>query len=188
MRNIAFVKAVASGNDFVIIDRFRGQNAKGKGQIGVLAKELCRRKLSVGADGLLVIESSKSCDFKMRVFNPDGSEVDMCGNGIRCLALYAAGEGICGNKMCIETRAGNLQAGVEQDKVKIKMSRPKNLRLKFDLNVNSKNYNANYINTGVPHVVFFVQDLDGFDVEAPSGGSGFYPMVRIFTFGINTKF
>ncbi len=175
MKNIAFVKAVASGNDFIIIDSFRNQKPKNAERLGSLAKELCQRKLSVGADGLLVIEGSKKCDFKMRVFNPDGGEVDMCGNGIRCLALYAAAEGICSNKMCIETRAGNLQAGVEQDRVKIKMSRPKDLRLKFDLNIDDQTHNVNYINTGVPHTVCFVQELNNFSVEEKGKAIRYHP-------------
>lgn len=202
MREIEFVKAVASGNDFVVIDRVREQRPQPKTQIAKLAQELCQRKLSVGADGLLLVEGSKRCDFKMRIFNPDGSEVDMCGNGARCVALYAAKTRICGKKMLIETRAGDLEAKVEQDRVKIKMSQPKDLRLKFDLDVNpalpknrkssiiKKNWgilpslknihklkgkrkggvnvqpqNVNYINTGVPHVVCFVQGLANFNVQ-----------------------
>lgn len=164
-REVEFVKAVASGNDFIIIDRFRLRtNELTNQRTTKLAKELCQRKSSVGADGLLLIERSKKCDFKMRIFNPDGSEVDMCGNGSRCVAVYAAKEKICSNKMVIETRAGNLEGEVRKDKVKIKMPCSKDLRLKFDLNINGKKQNLNYIHTGVPHVVCFVQGLDNFDV------------------------
>jgi len=164
-KEITFVKAVASGNDFVIIDRFRQRaNELTKQRTKELVKELCQRKTSVGADGLLLIERSQKCDFKMRIFNPDGSEVNMCGNGIRCVALYAVQEKICGKKMAIQTRAGELCAEVKQDKVKVKISKPKDLRLKFDLNVNGKEQSLNFINTGVPHVVSFAQGLNDFKV------------------------
>jgi len=163
-KEINFIKAVASGNDFIVIDRFENRKSKFEFRNTDLAKQLCQRKLSVGADGLLLIEPSKKADFKMRIFNPDGSEVDMCGNGARCTALYAAEQRICAGKMVIETRAGNLEAEVKQDKVKLKMGCPKGLRLKFNLDVDGQIQNLNYINTGVPHVVCFLEELDGFNV------------------------
>jgi len=175
-RKIEFIKTVASGNDFIIIDRFRQRiNEPANKLTNELAKELCQRKLSVGADGLLLIEPSKEADFKMRIFNPDGSEVDMCGNGSRCAALYAAQEKICDNKMIIETRAGNLQAEVKKDKVKIKIPRPKDLKLKFKLDINGKTYNANYINTGVPHIVCFAQAVNNFDVAQTGRAIRYHP-------------
>jgi diaminopimelate epimerase len=175
MSAIEFVKAVASGNDFIIIDRLRIRNILlrqgfgGQADDGIrntrLAKELCQRKLSVGADGLLLIEPSKKCDFKMRIFNPDGTEVDMCGNGLRCAALYAQKNKIAGRKMSIETSAGEMQAEVRSASVKIRLAPAKNLRLKFDLDIDGQTQKVNYINTGVPHVVCFVQGLDDFNVK-----------------------
>ena len=111
----------------------------------------------------------------MRIFNPDGSEVDMCGNGSRCVALYAVKEKICGNKMVIETRAGNLQATVKQDRIKIKMSNPFDLRLKFNLDINGRTQNVNYVNTGVPHLVCFVQGLDDFNVQETGRAIRYHP-------------
>ncbi len=170
MQEINFIKAVASGNDFVIINRLkirpasraqerRGSGSKYRVNNSQLAKLLCQRKLSVGADGLLVVEPSKKADLKMRVFNPDGTEVDMCGNGSRCVALYAERNKICGKKMVIETRSGNLEAEVEQDRVKIKMAPPKGLWLGFSLDIKGRTKKLDFINTGVPHVVYFVQAL-----------------------------
>ncbi|MBN3038559.1 MAG: diaminopimelate epimerase [Candidatus Omnitrophica bacterium] len=165
MRKIEFSKMVASGNDFVLIDRFKTRLPLEKNQISKLAKEVCQRKHSIGADGLLLIEPSKKADFKLRIFNPDGSEVDMCGNGSRCAALYAAQNNIGSRgKKVIETLAGNLFAQVKKEKVKIKMTRPKDIRLRFSLDVDGNTYNVNYINTGVPHVVCFVQSLDKISV------------------------
>lgn len=179
MKEINFVKAVASGNDFIIIDQWQAGTLPGRqvgrAQISSLAKFLCQRKLSVGADGLLLIQRSKKADFKMCIFNPDGSEVDMCGNGSRCVALYAAKEGICSAKMIIETEAGNLQAEVKQDRVKLNMPRPKDVRLKFDLDIDGEILNVNYINTGVPHVVCFAQSLDNFNVAETGRAIRYHP-------------
>ncbi|UCB57179.1 MAG: diaminopimelate epimerase [Candidatus Omnitrophota bacterium] len=174
-----FVKAEACGNDFIIIDRFNSQKLASRNHIGKLAKRFCQRKTSVGADGLLLLERSKRCDFKMRIFNPDGSEVDMCGNGARCIALYAARDKVVSRrKMTIETAAGDLEAEVKKDLVKIKMSLPQDLRLKFDLNIDGQRQNVSYINTGVPHVVCFVQGLDNFGVEKMGRAIRYHPEFR----------
>ncbi len=176
MKDIEFVKAVASGNDFIIINNSRNRKAEIAGQIVKLAKELCRRKFSAGADGLLLLEPSKKANFKMRIFNPDGSEVDMCGNGSRCAALYARQNKIVSaGQMTIETGAGNIEAEVKEDKVKIKLSRPHGLRLKFNLDINGQAQEVSYINTGVPHVVCFVQGLDGLDVEQTGKAIRYHP-------------
>lgn len=167
MKEVKFVKAVASGNDFIIIERFKPQDAGCRLKLNRLAKELCQRKFSVGADGLLVIERSKKADLKMRVFNPDGSEVKMCGNGARCVALYAYRRNLTHRgELLIETKAGNLAAKVKRDTVKLRMSVPKELRLKFALNIEGKTQEVSSINTGVPHVVSFVRRLADYDVRS----------------------
>ncbi|MFH1045680.1 MAG: diaminopimelate epimerase [Candidatus Omnitrophota bacterium] len=167
MNDLNFVKVVASGNDFVLLDHYQKKAATDRRSLSTLAKTLCQRKLSVGADGLLVVERSSQADFKMRIFNPDGREVDMCGNGSRCVALYAFNRKIVAKRvMSIETRAGILQAEVKAGAIKVKMSPPKDLHLKFDLNLGGRSYNVSYVNTGVPHVVCFVRGLDKCDVAA----------------------
>ena len=110
---IKFTKMVASGNDFVVLDNRNKkftQNALSK-----IAKKVCRRKMSVGADGLLVVEKSKAADFRMRIFNPDGSEPEMCGNGARCIALYAKENKIAGSSMTFQTKAGKIAAEVKKE-------------------------------------------------------------------------
>ena len=77
--NISFTKAVASGNDFVIINDKDGEIKKLGLNYGALARDICRRHVSVGADGILVLESAADADFRMRIINPDGTEVNMCG-------------------------------------------------------------------------------------------------------------
>ena len=86
---LKFTKAVASGNDFVILDNRKNTLTDKIRDFSDFAKVICRRSFSVGADGLLVLEDSRLADFRMRIFNPDGSEVEMCGNGARCVALWA---------------------------------------------------------------------------------------------------
>ncbi len=158
---IAFTKAVATGNDFIIIDN----RACGIADRASFAKIVCDRKRGIGADGLLLIERSKNADFRMRVFNSDGSEAEMCGNGSRCASLYAARKGIAGQKMTIDTLAGILKADVSGDIVKVMLTEPKDIRWNFCLMIHECPYKLSFVNTGVPHVVHFVKDLDTVDVK-----------------------
>jgi diaminopimelate epimerase len=159
---IKFTKSVATGNDFVIIDN--RQNVL-KGDLPVTAKKLCDRFYGVGADGLLLIEKSKNADFRMRIFNSDGSEAEMCGNGSRCAALYAYAKKIAPADMKVETMAGILNANVRGDIVKVKLTDPKNIEWNLCLMINECPYKVNVANTGVPHVVHFVDDLDAVEIK-----------------------
>ena len=160
---IKFTKAVATGNDFIIVDNRTG--AINEKALAKFAKKVCDRKQAIGADGALFIERSKKCDFRMRIFNPDGSEAEMCGNGSRCVALYAATKGIAKNAMTIETLAGALDATVKDSTVKVKLTDPKDIKWNFCLMINKCPYKVNFVNTGVPHVIHFVEDLDKVDVK-----------------------
>ncbi len=162
--NICFTKAVASGNDFIIIDNKSGELDVRRFDYSKMAQDLCCRRLSVGADGLLLLEDSDKADFRMRIINPDGSEVDMCGNGVRCSALYAAVNGWVGD-LTFETGAGILNAVVDGNEVKIGMSEPYNIKLDINLGLGSSMMKAHYINTGVPHVVHLVDDLESYPVR-----------------------
>jgi len=159
---IKFTKAVATGNDFIIVDNRRNNAA---GNLRALAGKVCDRRRSIGADGLLVIEPSKRADFRMRIFNPDGSEAEMCGNGSRCAALYAATKGIAKSDMTIDTLAGLLKATVAGAVVKVKLTDPKDIKWNFCLTIHNCPYKLNFIDTGVPHVVNFTDDLDKVDVK-----------------------
>jgi len=162
MKQIKFTKAVATGNDFVIIDNRRGVIS---GRFSLLAKTICDRKYSVGADGLLLLSASKKADFRMQIFNSDGSEAQMCGNGSRCIALYAASKRIAPPNMSIETLAGMLGASVKGDLVKVRLTDPKDVRWALSVPISRRIYKINFVNTGVPHAVYFVSDVDGVDVE-----------------------
>ena len=160
---IQFTKAVATGNDFIIVDNRKGV-IKEKA-LSLFAKKACDRKRAIGADGLLVIEPSKKADFRMRIFNPDGSEAEMCGNGSRCVALFAAAKMIAKEKMSIETAAGLLDADVKGDTVKVKLTDPKEIKWNFCLMINKCPYKVNFADTGVPHVIHFTDDLEKIDVK-----------------------
>jgi diaminopimelate epimerase len=162
MKKIDFTKMVATGNDFIAID---ARKPDFNTMLSTLAKRLCHRRTGIGADGLLVVETSKTADFKMRIFNPDGSEPDMCGNGSRCIALYAKQQGIARASMSIETKAGLLSARVSGNKVKINMTDPKGINLDMKLRLKDKTYRLHYINTGVPHAVYYVNNLHTIDLD-----------------------
>jgi len=162
MKKLKFTKAVATGNDFIIIDNRASAIDR---DIPALAKRLCDRKRSIGADGLLVIERSKAADFRMRIFNPDGSEAEMCGNGSRCAALYAKEKGMAAAKMKIDTLAGVLEASVKGDAVKVRLTDPKDIKWNLCLMIDKCPYKLNFADTGVPHVVHFVDDLDKVNVK-----------------------
>ncbi|MBI5143622.1 MAG: diaminopimelate epimerase [Candidatus Omnitrophica bacterium] len=163
MNRIRFTKAVATGNDFIIVDNRSASILKSK--LAALAKRVCERKWSIGADGMLVIERSEAADFKMRIFNPDGSEAEMCGNGSRCIALYAKNNRIAGKAMTIATLAGVLNATVKGDTVKVKLPDPRDIKWNLCLIIHKCPYKVNFVNTGVPHVVYFVDDLNKVDVR-----------------------
>jgi len=159
---IRFTKTVATGNDFVVVDN---RKKVLKNNLAKLAKELCDRKNGIGADGLLLLEGSDSADFKMRIFNPDGSEAQMCGNGSRCIALYAYKKNIASSKMDIETLAGIVRASVSGDNVKVRLTEPKDIQWNLCLMINECPYKVNFANTGVPHVVHFVKDIENISVK-----------------------
>lgn len=163
MRDIKFTKMVAAGNDFVVVQG-SGFKVQGREKILGLAKKICDRRYGVGADGLLLLEKSKRADFKMRVFNPDGSEPAMCGNGLRCIALYAYQNKLAPRKMKVETLAGIQEAEVKTSGVRIKLSNPHSARLNIPIRVDEKKVAIHYINTGVPHAVLFVDKIDALDV------------------------
>lgn len=162
MNTIKFTKAVATGNDFIIVDN---RDLKLKGNLSELAKKVCNRASGAGADGLLVVEKSAQADLKMRIFNPDGSEAEMCGNGSRCMALYAKVKHIAPADMKIETLAGLIEASVKGDNIKVRLTEPKDIQWNLCLMINECPYKVNFANTGVPHVVHFVEDIKNIDVK-----------------------
>jgi len=160
---IEFFKMSGSGNDFILIDNREGALSSIK-NIPSFVEAICRRKVSVGADGVILVERSPRADFQWRFFNADGSEVEMCGNGGRCVARFAYLKGIAGERMSFETVAGLIDAELRGDDVKLRLTEPSSLQANQPIPVGDEILTVDSLNTGVPHVVAFVEELDGFDV------------------------
>jgi len=166
-RKIRFFKMTGSGNDFMVIDNRTGRFDADRSRN--LVRAACRRKFSVGADGLIFIENDGEADFKWRFFNADGSEAEMCGNGARCAARFAHLTGITTRlNLSFRTLAGIIQAEIKGDRVKIRMTSPHDLQTDLRLSANERPFLLHFINTGVPHVVHLLEkesDLEETDVE-----------------------
>ncbi|MEN8136464.1 MAG: diaminopimelate epimerase [Thermodesulfobacteriota bacterium] len=157
MKNpLAFTKMSGTGNDFIIVDN-RERMIK-KDQMADLAARICRRQFSVGADGLILIEGSEQADFRWQFYNGDGSEAEMCGNGARCAARYAHTRGIAPANMRFETTAGLIEAQMIGDNVKIRLTPPTDILLSRSVEIEGSEKEIHSINTGVPHVVHFVDN------------------------------
>lgn len=163
MNTIPFYKMSGAGNDFIIIDN-RAFIVDKHRDLSELSRQLCHRRLSVGADGLFLIENSDKADFKWQFFNADGSRADMCGNGARCVARFAYLNGIAGKKLSFETGAGIIFAEISDDCVKIKMTDPGEIISNQIIELESGYFAFSSVNTGVPHVVIASRDIQAADV------------------------
>ncbi|ROQ92259.1 diaminopimelate epimerase [Desulfosoma caldarium] len=168
MERIPFLKMTGSGNDFILIDNRTGlvplEGCKD------FVKAVCRRKLSAGADGVILIENDAECDFAWRFYNADGSEAEMCGNGARCAARFAHLRGIVSRpSMIFRTLAGKIQAHVDGLRVRVQMTPPHGYRPNLNVVIEDQTLRVHAINTGVPHVVLFADSpktLSQWDVFA----------------------
>ena len=159
---LRFTKMNGAGNDFILLDNRTGSIALDRTQIA----QLCDRHRGIGADGILLLEKpTNRADFRMRYFNADGGEAEMCGNGARCFARFA--NKVAGQKgeISFETPAGVISAELKGDLVTLRMTEPTDLRLNVDLSTPGKNRTAHFINSGVPHVVIAVSEIDDADVR-----------------------
>jgi diaminopimelate epimerase len=162
MKNIDFFKMSGSGNDFIIVDN-RNKVVDEIDLPNFIAKA-CRRKMSVGADGFILVENTDGADFKWRFYNSDGSVAEMCGNGARCVARYAYLNGIAGPEMSFETQAGMIQARVAGDYVKVKMTDPFDLKMDYTIELKNGPLAISSVNTGVPHAVIVKDSIDTVEV------------------------
>ena len=175
-----FVKMHGLGNDFVFIEDKTGQDK----DYTALARAMCNRHTGIGADGLIVIVDSRVADVRMRIINSDGSEAEMCGNGIRCFAKYVYDSGIIEKKQfTVETPAGIMEPEItvgadnKAELITINMGRPSFNRseipmegtngrvLNEDLCVDGENWKVTSLLMGVPHTVTYVDDVDTVDIE-----------------------
>jgi diaminopimelate epimerase len=175
-----FWKMHGLGNDYVVIDN-RDEKI-GDAEAVKLAKKLCERKFSVGADGLLLVSDSSVADVKMRIFNADGSEAEMCGNGIRCFAKYCyENDVVKKDQFKVETMAGVKHVWLtlknqEVKTVKVDMGVPnwdrsalpmkgKGPCVNEDFELDEEYYKITCLSMGNPHCIIFVENVEEFPVE-----------------------
>lgn len=175
-----FWKMHGLGNDYVVIDNRNGKLVENK--IPAFARKVCERRTSIGSDGLLLVYESRIADVKMRMFNPDGTEAEMCGNGIRCFVKFCYENGIIEKKeIKVETLAGIKKTWLllnkgEVETVKVDMGQPsfdrKAIPMLGDgkyinerLKINGQIYNATSLSVGNPHCVIFVDSVEDFPVR-----------------------
>jgi diaminopimelate epimerase len=158
---IPFIKMNGCGNDFILID---SRSAEVPRDLVAFTRRVCRRKLSAGADGLILIEPSDRYDFQWQFYNSDGSRAEMCGNGARCAARFAYEGGIAGQKMVFKTDAGPIEAEMRGEQVKLKMTPPADCRIDFTIDLPGEKRTLSSINTGVPHVVLEQDGLSDADI------------------------
>lgn len=184
---IKFSKLSGTGNDFILIDN--RDKSIDTDICKNLVVSICRRAVSVGADGVIFIENDPKgeCDFKWRFFNADGSEAEMCGNGGRCAARFAFERGIAGPQMTFVTLAGVISAQIiGKQKVKIQLTKPENLIPLFDLEIDSRTWPVRFLDTGVPHTVIEVADIESVNVFKQGGQIRNHP--RFAPKGTNANF
>jgi diaminopimelate epimerase len=161
-----FTKMSGCGNDFIFLDH--RDVPWNSWDLPKMARLLCRRRLSVGADGfvLLLPPEDPDNDFAWRFFNSDGSEAEMCGNAARCAARFAVVKGLVAKeRMRFETISGVVEAQLTPRGAKIWMTDPKEMRPEITVILEEGAVEMTFLNTGVPHAVVFVEDLEEIKVE-----------------------
>ena len=184
-----FTKMHGLGNDYVCINCFRERVEDPPG----FARALCDRHYGIGADGLILICPSKVSDFKMEIYNSDGSVAGMCGNGIRCLGKYVYDYGLTGKEtLSIETKSGirNMHLQIRDGKAcgamvdmgvprlnahSIPILSEKDLVINDPIEVQKKNYRMTGISMGNPHAVIFSEEINGISLEETGRELEFHP-------------
>ena len=148
---IEFEKMHGAGNDFILVDDREGVFPADDHR---LVATICERRTGIGAEGVILVQKSGSADFRMRFFNPDGTEAELCGNGARCVAAFARKIGAVDSRcMSFETLAGTIDAEIVDDtNVRISMPPPKGLK-------------GDFVVAGVPHKIVAVENLADVDVD-----------------------
>lgn len=169
---IRFWKMHGAGNDFVLLDDRAGKfPASDRAWIARIAA----RRTGIGCEGVILIQRSARADFRMRFFNPDGSEVEMCGNGARCVARLAHELGVAPAAMTIETCAGLLKAEAHGETVLLRMTSPKDWRTNRVLTTGKKRVKYGFVNSGVPHVVVETRNPAAVDVRKMGAAIRYHP-------------
>lgn len=166
-----FAKYTGCGNDFILFDNRTDLFPKPP---SALAQKLCHRQMGIGADGLILLEQSALADYKMRIFNADGSEAEMCGNGIRCLAHWVSSF----TSPAFQIEAGGKIYGLslEDSYVRVNMPLPAVPPAKLSIDLAGEQHLFYFLNTGVPHAVTFVEDLLSIPVASLGPAIRFHPL------------
>ncbi|KAF1078240.1 diaminopimelate epimerase [Methanogenium sp. MK-MG] len=192
---IPFVKLQGNGNDFVLIDEMGGSVIPDEMK-GEFARLYCDRRFGIGADGIIFMSPSESCDVRMCLFQPDESEAEMCGNGIRCLAKYAYDSDYTGEECTVETQAGvmavtmayndagEFTATIDMGPAKFTSAEiPATGEGEFSMDYDG--FTVYAANTGVPHAVVFVDDVAAVNINEVAPGIRSHP---VFPEGANVNF
>jgi diaminopimelate epimerase len=176
--NLKFTKMYGLGNDFVLINCIDQDLGKWATKAGELSRRLCHRHFGIGADQVLLLYPSEIADFRMMIFNSDGSEVEMCGNGIRCFAKYIWDRGLLEKEvLSVETGAGIIRPEKAGDMVRVDMGEPvldgrmipvnlDGMIKDYPLKVDDREFKFTAVSMGNPHAVIFVEDVYSVDVKA----------------------
>ncbi len=150
---LSFFKYSGCGNDFILFDN---RKLIFPSDCSRIITKLCHRQHGIGADGVILLEYSTHSAYKMRIFNSNGSEAEMCGNGIRCLFKFMQQCGIQGKQQTIETLSGVLSVESEGNDVAVEMGSPREIQWSLPLSP----WVVHHLNTGVPHAVIFSNDIE----------------------------
>lgn len=185
-KTFGFTKMSGTGNDFIVFDN---RNRLFTGGEAEFFSAICRRRISIGADGVILVDNGIQAPVRMRYYNSDGREAAMCANGARCSALFAYRKGfILKAKFVLEASDGLHEVEVAKNRVRLQMTKPKDLGTGLGIVRESGLREGGFLDTGVPHFVLFTDDsadLDRLDVEALAP---FYRSHPVFKEGANVNF
>jgi len=170
-QKLNFSKYSGCGNDFILINNLTALISLSASQIS----KLCSRKSGIGADGVILLETSSQADFKMRIFNADGSEAEMCGNGIRCLVDFAKKNGFINSSCTIESFKRIHHATWERNNITVSMGNPTDVVWNIELPISSGPLQMSYLDTGVPHAVIFCKDVNEVDLNSLGSQIRYHP-------------
>lgn len=181
--HLPFSKYSGCGNDFILIDN--RQSVFDVTRIDTIVN-LCHRRLGIGADGIIFLESSSKADFRMRIFNTDGSEAEMCGNGLRCLIRFIQELGIECKQFVIETMHQIIPARVSSTGVSVAMPPPTDCHFFEQVHLEDDPLTLHRLDTGVPHAVLFVENLHEVRLMSMAPQIRYFP--RFLPKGTNVNF
>ncbi len=170
---LRFTKMSATGNDFILIDN---RDGKFSGEEKNFFRKICKRRVGVGADGVILLQESERADLGYRHFNADGSPAEMCGNGARSLCFYAVSKKIASSPLTFEIGGEILEAWIIDQNVKLRIPPPGTIQTDLSINEDKGLELGGFIMLGVPHLVLFTESLESVNVETLGRKFSHHPM------------